>query len=155
MSTSPSTTRTKIPNTNYFQKRSSLLRCFGQFSVMLYVFMKIYLLFWQNKVVLTYVLWAPLLSSPILTPGKHIVSVHSKWSVLCHIVRCRDGETLEITNIVQERNHEVSKAAFNHLFHQRRLDSGQKNEIESVWNLSPTKGYCNTTYTRLQGRLWY
>jgi hypothetical protein len=43
--------------------------------------------------------------------------------------RCKDGETLEITNIVHEHNHEVSKAAFNHLFHQRRLDSGQKNEI--------------------------
>ena len=41
-------------------------------------------------------------------------------------VRCKDGETLEITNIVHEHNHEVSKAAFNHLFHQRRLDSGQK-----------------------------
>jgi hypothetical protein len=47
-------------------------------------------------------------------------------------VRCKDSETLEITNIVHEHNHEVSKAAFNYLFHQRRLDSGQKNEIESV-----------------------
>jgi hypothetical protein len=42
-------------------------------------------------------------------------------------VRCKDGETLEITNIVHEHNHEVSKADFSHLFHQRRLDSGQKN----------------------------
>ena len=55
-------------------------------------------------------------------------------------VRCKDGETLEITNIVHERhNHEVSKAAFNHLFHQRRLDSGQKNEIESVLKFKPNK----------------
>ena len=44
-------------------------------------------------------------------------------------VRCKDDETLEITNIVHEHNHEVSKAAFNHLFHQSSLDSGQKNEI--------------------------
>jgi hypothetical protein len=36
-------------------------------------------------------------------------------------VRCKDGETLEITNIVHEHNHEVSKADFSHLFHQRRL----------------------------------
>jgi hypothetical protein len=44
-------------------------------------------------------------------------------------VRCKDDETLEITNIVHEHNHEVSKAAFNHLFHQSSLDSGQQNEI--------------------------
>ena len=44
-------------------------------------------------------------------------------------VRCKDDETLEITNIVHEHNYEVSKAAFNHLFHQSNLDSGQKNEI--------------------------
>jgi hypothetical protein len=42
---------------------------------------------------------------------------------------CKDVGTLEITNIVHEHNHEVSKAAFNHLFHQSSLDSGQKNEI--------------------------
>ena len=54
-------------------------------------------------------------------------------------VRCKDGVTLEITNIVHEHNHEVSKAAFNHLFHQRRLDSGQKNEIESVLTFKPNK----------------
>jgi hypothetical protein len=47
-------------------------------------------------------------------------------------VRCKDDETLEITNIVHEHNYEVSKAAFNHLFHQSNLDSGQKNEI--AWN---------------------
>ena len=47
-------------------------------------------------------------------------------------VRCKDDETLEITNIVHEHNHEVSKAAFNHLFHQSSLDSGQQNEI--AWN---------------------
>ena len=55
------------------------------------------------------------------------------------IVRCKDGETLEITNIVHEHNYEVSKAAFSHLFHQRRLDSGQKNEIESVLKFKPNK----------------
>jgi hypothetical protein len=44
-------------------------------------------------------------------------------------VRCKDDETLEITDIVHEHNHEVSKAAFNHLFHQSSLGSGQKNEI--------------------------
>ena len=54
-------------------------------------------------------------------------------------VRCKDGETLEITNIVHEHNHEVSKAAFNYLFHQRRLDSGHKNEIESVLKFKPNK----------------
>jgi hypothetical protein len=42
------------------------------------------------------------------------------------------------------------------LFHQIRLDSGQKKmKLKAFWNLSPTKGYCKTTYTRLQGRLWY
>jgi hypothetical protein len=54
-------------------------------------------------------------------------------------VCCKDGETMEITNIVHEHNHEVSKAAFNHLFHQRCLDSGQKNEIESVLKFKPNK----------------
>ena len=44
-------------------------------------------------------------------------------------VRCKDDETLEITNIVHKHNYEVSKAAFSHLFHQSNLDIGQKNEI--------------------------
>ena len=66
----------------------------------------------------------------ILTPGKHVF--FSTLQMKCPMsirVRCKDDETLEITNIVHEHNYEVSKAAFNHLFHQSNLDSGQKNEI--------------------------
>jgi hypothetical protein len=53
----------------------SLLRCFGQFfSYVICFYEKLITVnyFWQNKVVLT------LLSSPILTPGKNVFSVHSK-----------------------------------------------------------------------------
>ena len=41
-------------------------------------------------------------------------------------VHCKDGETLEITNIVHEHNHEVSKAAFQPPVSPK---TGQKNEI--------------------------
>ena len=39
-------------------------------------------------------------------------------------VRCKGDETLDIADIVHEHIHEVSKAAFNHLFHHSGLDSG-------------------------------
>ena len=125
MSTSKSTNHTKIPNTNYFQKRSSLLRCFWKFfSYVICFYENLFTVnyFGQNKVVLTY---GHLSCLPLFLHQVKMFFITFQMKCPMSIrVRCKDGETLEITNIVHEHNHEVSKAAFSHLFHQRRLDSG-------------------------------
>ena len=66
-------------------------------------------------------------------------------------VRCKDGETLEITNIVHEHNQEVSKAAFNHLFHQRQWT--KKNEIESVLKFKPNKRILQDHINKTTGKV--
>lgn len=54
-------------------------------------------------------------------------------------VRCKDGESLEITEFVKEHNHEVTQSAYNHLFHQRRLQPSVKQDIQDILKFKPNK----------------
>ena len=84
-------------------KRSSLLRCFGQFlSYVICFYENLFTVinyFWQNKVVLTY--GHPSCLPLFLHQVKMFFS--NTFQMKCPMsirVRCKDDETLEITNIV-------------------------------------------------------
>jgi hypothetical protein len=109
---------------NYFQKISSLLRCFGQFfSYVICFYENLFTVkyFGQNKVVLTYsrrLWWNRWLKAAFET------SWLCSWTMF---VISRVSPSLQRTLI----------------------DIGH-----FIWNVLK-KGYCKTTYSRLQGRLWY
>ena len=65
---------------------------------------------------------------------------------------CKDGQNLECTKFVSEHNHIVTEEAFKYDFTQRKLNTGDRNEIEKLLDHGANRKLIASSYAKKTGK---